>query len=70
MQAGWGLTLAEKQWLQAALNLMGLASVLGGGVGIVAADGEEMLAVVVDVVDEEEAVITSGAAPTIICPDV
>lgn len=49
------LTLAEKQWLQAALSLMGLATV-GGGIGNASRAGEdEEDAVSVDLVDDEGA---------------
>ena len=47
------LTLAEKQWLHAALNLMGFASDFDDGVGTAEGDAVDVVDVV-DVVDDVE----------------
>lgn len=55
-----GLTFAEKQWLHAALNLMGFASDFDGGVGVAEGEAEEVADDIaggeeVDVVDVPDA---------------
>ena len=56
---GFSLTLAEKQWLHAALSLMGFASDLDGGVGIAEGEVEEVEGDVDDVdgVDDDVALV-------------
>ncbi len=50
------LTFAEKQWLHAALNLMGFVSILGGlGVELMAGD-DVVLSLAADAVEAEDEV--------------